>query len=126
MAKKKKTLVDSALLSELVVAGMQEKKAEDIIVMDLRKVPNAITDFFVIASVTSEPQADAVLDSIEEVVYKALEVDPIFREGKDTKDWVILDYFDVVAHVFKKSRREFYNLEKLWADAEVKLIEQTQ
>jgi len=126
MAKKKKTLVDSALLSELVVAGMQEKKAEDIIVMDLRKVPNAITDFFVIASVTSEPQADAVLDSIEEVVYKTLEVDPIFREGKDTKDWVILDYFDVVAHVFKKSRREFYNLEKLWADAEVKLIEQTQ
>jgi ribosome-associated protein len=116
MAQKKKNKVDSALLSEIVVKGMQEKKAEDITVIDLRAVPNAITDFFVICSVNSDSQADAVENSVEAEVYKTLEMDPIFKEGKENKEWILVDYFDVVVHVFRKSRREFFKLEKLWGD----------
>lgn len=116
MAQKKKNKVDSALLSEIVVKGMQEKKAEDIVIIDLRSVQNAITDFFVICSVNSDSQADAVENSVEAEVYKALGVDPIFKEGKENKEWILVDYFDVVVHVFRKSRREFFKLEKLWGD----------
>ncbi|MEY3417849.1 MAG: ribosome silencing factor [Bacteroidota bacterium] len=116
MAQKKKNKVDSALLSEIVVKGMQEKKAEDITVIDLRSVPNAITDFFVICSVNSDSQADAVENSVEAEVYKTLAMDPIFKEGKENKEWILVDYFDVVVHVFRKSRREFFKLEKLWGD----------
>jgi ribosome-associated protein len=122
MAQKKKNKVDSALLSEIVVKGMQEKKAEDIVVIDLRTVPNAITDFFVICSVNSDSQADAVENSVEAEVYKTLNLDPIFKEGKENKEWILVDYFDVVVHVFRKSRREFFKLEKLWGDGIIKEI----
>lgn len=123
MPKATNNKIDSALLSEIVVAGMQEVKAEDIVVIDLRGLKDAEADFFVICSVNSDPQADGVCDSIEEEVYKAIKLNPSLREGRATKEWMIVDYFDVVAHVFKKNKREFFNLERLWADGVIKTIE---
>jgi ribosome-associated protein len=102
---------------------MQEKKAFDILVLDLRKVKNAIADFFVICSGGSDKQLDAIAESVDAEVYKALNENPWHVEGKNNKEWVLLDYFDVVAHIFRKDKREFFALEKLWGDAEVTEIE---
>ena len=103
---------------------MQEKKANDIVVMDLRKVRNAVADFFVICSGSSDKQLDAIATSIDEEVYKGLKEDPWHSEGKNNKEWVLLDYSNVVAHIFKKDRRTFFSLEKLWGDAEITQIEE--
>lgn len=123
MAKKRKG-VSSEKLCDAIVKGMQEKKALDILVLDLRKVKNAVADFFVICSGGSDKQLDAIADSIDEEVYKALEENPWHVEGKNNKEWVLLDYFDVVAHIFRKDKREFFALEKLWGDAEIIEIEE--
>jgi ribosome-associated protein len=122
MAKKKKEL-NSEKLSEAIVLGMQEKKGFDIVVMDLRKVKNAVADFFVICSGNSDKQLDAISESIDEFVFKKVKENPWHSEGKHNKEWMLLDYINVVAHVFKKEKRKFYALEKLWGDAEVTEIE---
>jgi ribosome-associated protein len=124
MGKRRK---DSGLVSEklssTIVKGMQEKKAIDIVLMDLRKVKNAVADFFVICSGSSDKQLDAIADSIDEQVHKSLNENPWHVEGKNNKEWMILDYTNVVAHIFRKDRRSFYALEKLWGDAEITEIE---
>jgi len=122
MAQRRK-VEHSEKLSKLVVKGMQEKKALDIVVMDLRKVRNAVADFFVICSGSSEKQLDAIADSIDEEVGKGLNEQPWHTEGKNNKEWMLLDYTNVVAHIFKKDVRNFYALEKLWGDADIKEIE---
>ena len=115
--KRNNTTLTSEQLSSLVAQGMQEKKAEDIVILDLRQVKNAVTDYFVICSGNSDTQVDAITTSIEEQVYKTLGEDPWHKEGKANREWILLDYVDVVAHVFKKDRRAFYALEDLWGDA---------
>ncbi|MDZ7650440.1 MAG: ribosome silencing factor [Cytophagales bacterium] len=122
MAKKKKG-VDSEKLSNAIVKGMQEKKAFDIVVMDLRKVKNAVADYFVICSGGSDKQLEAISDSIDEEVYKKVKEKPWHMEGKSNKEWMILDYISVVSHIFRKDRRQFYSLEKLWGDAEITEID---
>lgn len=118
-----KDLAPSEKLSEVVVRGMQEKKASDIVVLDLRKVKNAVADYFVICSGNSDTQIDAIADSVDEQVFKELKQNPWHLEGKTNKEWLLLDYVDVVAHIFKKDKREFYSLENLWGDAEIIPIE---
>ena len=120
---KRRKAANAEKLSEIIVKGMQEKKAADIVVMDLRNVKNAVADFFVLCSGNSDKQLDAITDSIDQEVFKALKENPWHIEGKNNKEWMLLDYIDVVAHVFKKDRREFYALEKLWGDAEIVEIE---
>jgi ribosome-associated protein len=122
MAKKRKGS-DSEKLCDAIVKGMQEKKAADILVMDLRKVKNAVADFFVICSGGSDKQLDAIAESIDEEVYKSVKENPWHVEGKNNKEWMLLDYFDVVAHIFRKDRRDFFALEKLWGDAEMTEIQ---
>jgi ribosome-associated protein len=122
MAKRRKA-DHSEKLSQYIVKGMQEKKAGDIVVMDLRKVRNAVADFFVICSGNSDKQLDAIADSVDDEVYKGLKESPWHTEGKNNKEWMLLDYTNVVAHIFKKERRSFYSLEKLWGDAEISEIE---
>jgi ribosome-associated protein len=118
MAKKRKG-TNSESLSDVIVKGMQEKKASDIIVMDLRKIKNAVADFFIICSGNSDKQIDAISDSIDSEVYKTFQENPWHTEGKNNKEWMLLDYINVVAHVFRKDRREFYALERLWGDADI-------
>ncbi len=91
--------------------------------MDLRKVKNAICDYFVLCSGTSDTQIDAISTSIEDEVHKASKTNPWHKEGKLNREWILLDYVDVVVHVFKKDRRSFYDLEQLWGDADIQVIE---
>ncbi len=109
----------SERLSKLIVKGMQEKKATNIVVMDLRKVKNAVADFFVIGTGNSDKQLDAIADSISEEVYKGAKETAWHTEGKNNKEWMLLDYSSVVAHVFRRDLRNFYALERLWGDAEI-------
>ena len=108
---------DSKILCDSIVEGMQENKAEDIVVLDLRKIENAVCDFFVICSGDSSTQVDGIGSSILRHTRKELSERPWNIEGKNNKEWILLDYVSVVAHVFYKETREFYDLEDLWADA---------
>lgn len=121
--KETKAEANSDILAELVVKGMQEKKASNIVVLNLKSLKNAVSDYFVIASASSDTQLDAIASSIEEEIYKATRQNPWQSEGRTNKEWVLLDYVDVVAHVFLKDKREFYALEELWGDAGIKRIE---
>lgn len=115
--------MNSKELSDLIVFGMQEKKAEDITILDLRKVKNAVADFFVICSGNSDTQLDAIADSVEKEVKERSKENPWHREGKENREWILLDYVTVVAHIFKRDRRAFYALEELWGDAVIKTID---
>ncbi len=116
---KKKELIASEKLSEIIVEGMIEKKASDIVVMDLREVKNSIADFFVVCTGNSDTQIDAIADSVEETVYINASEEVWHKEGTENKEWILLDFVDVVANIFKESTREFYDLERLWGDAKL-------
>jgi ribosome-associated protein len=120
----KSTLVrqDSDRLADVVVSGMQEKKAADIVVLNLKDLKNAVADYFIICSASSDTQLDAIARSVEEEVEKLTGQNPWQTEGRMNREWVLLDYVDVVVHVFLRDRRQFYALEELWGDAEIKYI----
>ena len=120
MSKRKTS--SSADLADAVIKGMQEVKGKEIISIDLRKIPNAVCDYFVICHGTSNKHVEALAESVEKEVYKSLEEDPIHKEGREQAEWILLDYFNVVVHIFQRESREFYGLEKLWADADVKEV----
>lgn len=122
----KSTLVrqDSDSLADVVVRGMQEKKAVDIVVLNLKELKNAVADYFVICSASSDTQLDAIARSVEEEVEKLTGQNPWQTEGRTNGEWVLLDYVDVVVHVFLRDRRQFYALEELWGDADIKYLEE--
>ena len=111
--------LESRELANIIVQGMQEKKANDIVVMDLKNVKNAVADFFILCSGNSDTQIDAISESVEEVVEKNTDQNPWNKEGLQNKSWVLIDYVDVVAHIFRNDTRLFYNLEDLWGDAKL-------
>ena len=113
---------EADILAELVVKGMQEKKATDIVVLDLKSLKNAVSDYFIICSANSDSQLDAIARSIEEEVYKISQEDPWQSEGRLNKEWILLDYVNVVAHIFLKDKRQFYALEELWGDAKIREV----
>ena len=115
--------MSSRELCNFVVEGMKEKKAQDIVTMDLRAIENSIADYFVICTGTSDTQIDAICNSIEETVHNNTNIDPWHLEGKQNKEWILLDYIEVVAHVFRTDRREYYGIEELWADAQSTYLE---
>ena len=123
MKERKNKELSSKDLSELVAKGMIEKKGLDIAILDLRNVKNSITDFFVICSGNSDTQIDALANSVEDEVYKMSKTEPWQKEGKANGEWILIDYVDVVAHIFNKDRRKHYDLEELWGDAEVTYLE---
>jgi ribosome-associated protein len=117
----------SGMLADIIVKGMQEKKGIEIVKLNLSGIPNSITDYFVICHGSSRSQVDAIADSVQFEVKKAIGALPVHREGFENCEWVLLDYFDVVVHVFQTETRSFYQLEKLWADApreEIKELKQ--
>jgi len=114
---KYKNEIDSETLCNAIVEGMQENKAKDIVVLDLRKVMNAVTDFFVICSGESSTQVEGINNSVLRHTRKELQERPWHQEGKANAEWILLDYVNVVAHIFYKDARSFYDLEDLWADA---------
>ena len=100
-----------------VVKAMQDKKAKNIVSLDLDKIPNALSHYFVICSASSKTQVDAIHDNVMEFVKKNCGINPSHREGVDNSEWILIDYFDVVVHIFLDEIRDFYKLEALWADA---------
>ena len=101
---------------------MQEKKGQEIVSIDIRKFKNSFTDFFIICHAESHTHVSAIADSVEEIVFKKSGEWPMHREGRENAEWILLDYFNVVVHIFKKDRREFYGIERLWADGNIRAI----
>lgn len=118
MNKKRETAHNAKTIAELAVRGAQELKALDIAVMDLRQAKSAIADYFVVCTGTSDTHVEAIMQSIDKAIYLGLSEDPWKTEGKANREWILMDYVNVVVHVFQKSRRTFYGLEELWGDAE--------
>ena len=124
--KKTKIKENSDILAELVVKGMQEKKASEICVIELKSLHNAVSDYFIISSANSDTQLDAIARAVEEEVFKITNQNPWQSEGRIHKEWILLDYVDVVVHIFLKDKRSFYALEELWGDAPIRYIEESQ
>ena len=116
---KNKIAQESTSISGLVVHGIQEKKGNDIVRLDLRNIHSSVADYFVICHAESTTQVKAIAQSVEEEVFKALKQEPWRKEGLQHADWIIIDYVDVVVHIFKTDRRQFYGIEDLWGDAEM-------
>lgn len=106
-----------------IIDGMEDRKAQGITVMDLRDIDNTICNFFVICEGTSNTQVNAIAEHVEETTRQNLREKPWHVEGKDTAQWVLLDYVDTVVHVFQKEIREYYDLEGLWGDAHTIALE---
>ncbi len=105
------------VLVDHIIEGIQEKKGTKIAILDLKDIDNTICQYFVICEGTSNTQVEAIADSVADFVRKNLGDKPVHSEGYKNALWILLDYFDVVVHVFQKNERSFYNLESLWADA---------
>lgn len=115
---KKKILNLSTHLSEIAIHGIQEKKGHDIVRLDLRELNSSVSDYFVICNADSSTQVKAIADSVEDEIFKSFKSVPRHKEGQEHAEWIILDYFDVVIHIFKTEKRNFYGIEDLWGDAE--------
>jgi len=114
---KSKNSNESTYISEIIIHGLQEKKGNEIVRVDLRKINSSVTDYFVICHADSSTQVRALAESVEKEVFKALHQDPWHKEGVEQGEWVLLDYVDVVVHIFKTERRQHYGIEDLWGDA---------
>jgi len=117
---KSKVLNESTYISEMAIYGMQEKKGNDLVRLDLRNINSSVADYFVICHADSATQVKAIANSVEEEIYKAVKQDPWRKEGLEYGEWILLDYIDVVIHIFRTDKREFYGVEDLWGDAEIK------
>jgi len=109
-------------LADAVVDGILEIKGKNITVMNLQSIHNRVCDYFIICQADSNTQVNAIAESIQETVRKATGDKPYRSEGFENSEWILIDYVTVVVHVFQSQIRDFYNLESLWADAEIKEI----
>jgi ribosome-associated protein len=116
MTRKTNKEAETEMLAKVVATAMSDKKASDIVMLDLRGVGSAPASFFVICTGNSPLHTDAIADAVHEAVKKTFGINPTSTEGYDTAEWILMDYFDVVAHVFVPKTRDFYRLEDLWAD----------
>jgi ribosome-associated protein len=110
--------LESSELARLVVDAISDKKGEDIVMLDLQSV-SPIADYFIIATANSERQLNAISDGIREKVKEATKMIPQRQEGQGPSGWVLMDYGDIVIHLFSPQLRGYYELEALWADANV-------
>lgn len=104
-------------LCQAVIKGMHEKKAQEVVVLDLQNVKNAVADYFVICTGTSDTHIAAIADSVLEEVRKTMNTEGTHSEGMTNREWILIDYLDVVVHIFNRDKRAFYDLESLWGDA---------
>lgn len=116
MPKKKSAKID---LKDAVIAGMLEKKANKITVLDLRKLKTAMADYFIVCHGNSDKQVSAIADSVDEQAKKLAGERAWHIEGAELSEWILMDYFDVVVHIFREDKRDFYGIEELWSDAEI-------
>jgi ribosome-associated protein len=119
----KKRSDEAEVLLNSVIKGIFEKKGHNVLKIDLRKLENRITDYFVICHASSGTQVSAICDSVDDTVRMETGEKPLHIEGLDNCFWVLLDYGNVIVHVFLEEYRTFYSLESLWADAAIEVME---
>lgn len=105
-----------------IILGIDEVKGQEVQLLDLRDIENTVCDYFIVCTGTSNTHVSALVGSIQKVVSKAIHEKPFHTEGLDNSEWVLMDYIDVVVHVFQREVREHYNIEELWGDAEITVI----
>jgi len=117
--KKKSTvrLTKNSKLIKTIINAIQEKKGENIISLDLRKVNEAVADFFIVCEASNQPQVRAISDFVEQQIKEKCDEDPYRHEGMKNLQWVLIDYVNVVVHVMLSETRKFYKLEEMWSDA---------
>jgi ribosome-associated protein len=120
IVKKRAKKIDGDNLVDTIVSLIQDKKGNDIVSLDLRNIPEAITDYFVICHAESTTQVRAITDYLEEEVRKQTLLKPYHVEGRTNGEWCLVDFGDVIVHIFQREKREFYQLEELWSDAVLK------
>ncbi|WP_047419337.1 ribosome silencing factor [Cellulophaga sp. Hel_I_12] len=118
---KKQASVDE--LISVILEGIEEVKGNNINILDLRKIENTVCDYFIICNGTSNTHVNAIVGSIQKTVSKSIKDKPWHVEGSENSEWILMDYVNVVVHVFQKHVREFYDIEGLWGDAKVTVIE---
>ncbi|WGH76748.1 ribosome silencing factor [Tenacibaculum tangerinum] len=106
-------------LIAVIIKGIDDVKGEDIQLLDLREIENTVCDYFVVCSANSNTQVNAISGSVQKMVSKELKDKPWHIEGQGNSEWVLMDYVNVVVHIFQKQVREFYDIESLWGDAKI-------
>jgi len=119
----RKTDKEATLVRDSVVKGLFEKKGEKVALIDLRKIENRVCDYFIISHATSSKQVDSLAWSVEDIVRRETGRKPYHIEGRENCIWVLIDYGDILVHIFQQPYREFYNLESLWADGTLTMLE---
>ncbi|MGV6829648.1 MAG: ribosome silencing factor [Flavobacteriales bacterium] len=122
MPKKEK---ETDLLITQIIKGIEEVKGQDIEILDLRDIENTVCDYFIICNGSSNTQVNAIVNSVQKTVSKALQEKPWHIEGSNNAEWILIDYVHVVVHVFQKHIREFYDIEGLWGDAKTVRLKTT-
>ncbi|MET0760126.1 MAG: ribosome silencing factor, partial [Flavobacterium sp.] len=118
----KKNINNDDLLAN-IIKGIEEVKGNDIDILDLREIDNSPCDYFVICNGNSNTQVSAIVNSIQKTVSKELKDKPWHIEGMENAEWVLMDYVNIVVHVFQTQIREYYNIESLWGDAKITTIQ---
>jgi len=118
---KKKSSADQLITT--IIAGIEEVKGKDITILDLREIENTVCDYFIVCEGTSNTQVNAIVNSIQKQVSKTLRDKPWHIEGEENAEWILMDYVNVVVHIFQKQVREYYDIESLWGDAKTTQIE---
>ncbi len=118
----KKTINNDELLAN-IIKGIEEVKGNDIDILDLREIDNSACEYFIICNGNSNTQVNAIVNSVQKIVSKSLKDKPWHVEGMENSEWVLMDYVNIVVHVFQKHIREYYNIESLWGDAKITTIQ---
>ena len=119
MAKKTDVIIN---LIEKIIDGISDVKGQNIKMIDLRKIENRICDFYIICSGSSNIHVSAILESVKKKISKSLKEKPSHTEGEENAEWILLDYINVVVHIFQEKVREFYKIEELWGDCKINMI----
>ncbi len=117
---KKQTNADNLITT--IISGIEDVKGKETTILDLRELENTVCDYFIICEGTSNTQVNAIVSSIQKKVSKTIKDKPFNIEGEDNAEWVLMDYVNVVVHVFQKHIREYYDIESLWGDAKTTII----
>jgi len=120
MAKKNS---NADLLITTILNGIEDVKGHNINILDLREIENTVCDYFIICEGTSNTQVNAIVNSVQKKVSKETKDKPWHIEGSENAEWILMDYVDVVVHVFQKHIREYYDIESLWGDAKMTVVE---
>ena len=118
-----KKIVNPDILITEIIKGIEEVKGQNITLLDLRDIENTVCDYFIICDGTSNTQVSAISGSIQKSVSKKIKEKPWHIEGESNAEWILMDYVNVVVHVFQKHIRDYYDIESLWGDAKTTIIE---